>query len=161
MGNFLIMLILSAFIINGSLALIAILFHYEVLFRLGKNLPKVAHLAPRFRVLLGVGAIFIAHVFEIWLFALGYFFTLQFPMMGNLMGELSGHGLILDCAYLSFVTFTTLGYGEIVAQGYLRYLTGVEALTGFILITWSASFLFIEMQTYWDPRKSTHKNPPV
>ena len=67
---------------------------------------------------------------------------------------LSGHGILLDCAYLSFVTFTTLGYGEIVAQGYLRYLTGVEALTGFILITWSASFLFIEMQKYWTLSRS-------
>jgi hypothetical protein len=95
-----------------------------------------------------------AHVAEIWLFALGYFFTLQFPVMGGLVGELSGHGILLDCAYLSFVTFTTLGYGEIVAQGYLRYLTGVEALTGFILITWSASFLFIEMQKYWTLSRS-------
>jgi hypothetical protein len=37
-------------------------------------------------------------------------------------------------------------------DGYLRYLTGVEALTGLILITWSASFLFIEMQKYWGSR---------
>jgi hypothetical protein len=32
-------------------------------------------------------------------------------------------------------------------------LTGVEALTGLILITWSASFLFIEMQKYWTNAK--------
>jgi len=81
-------------------------------------------------------------------------FYLAVPCHGGLVGELSGHGILLDCAYLSFVTFTTLGYGEIVAQGYLRYLTGVEALTGFILITWSASFLFIEMQKYWTTYKS-------
>lgn len=143
------MLLITAFVINGSLALLAILMHYEALFQLDKYLPRLAHIAPRFRVLIGVGAIFMAHVFEIWLFALGYFFTLQFPAMGGLVGSISGHGILLDCAYLSFVTFTTLGYGEIVAQGYLRYLTGVEALTGFILITWSASFLFIEMQKYW------------
>jgi hypothetical protein len=149
------MLLITAFIVNGALALIAILLHYEVLFQLAKNLPKLAHIPPRFRVLIGVGAIFMAHVLEIWLFALAYFFTLQFPAMGGLVGNLSGHGILMDCAYLSFVTFTTLGYGEIVAQGYLRYLTGVEALTGFILITWSASFLFIEMQNYWTVSKST------
>ena len=148
------MLLISAFIVNGSLALVAILMHYEALFQMDKNLPRVAHIAPRFRVLIGVGAIFMAHVLEIWLFALGYFLTLQFPVMGGLVGNLSGHGTLLDCAYLSFVTFTTLGYGEIVAQGYLRYLTGVEALTGFILITWSASFLFIEMQKYWTVNRS-------
>ena len=148
------MLLIVALIVNASLALLAILLHYEALFQLDRLLPRLAHIAPRFRVLVGVGSIFIAHVLEIWLFAIGYYLTLQFPMMGGLVGNLSGHGILLDCAYLSFVTFTTLGYGEIVAQGYLRYLTGVEALTGFILITWSASFMFIEMQKYW----TTYKN---
>lgn len=148
------MALISAFVINMFLAFIVILLHYEALFQLDKHLPRVAHIAPRFKVLLGVGAIFFAHVVEIWIFALGYYATLQFPSMGRLVGELSGHGILLDCAYLSFVTFTTVGYGEIFAQGYLRYLTGVEALTGLILITWSASFLFIEMQKYWTSNKS-------
>ncbi|OYW78615.1 MAG: ion transporter [Polynucleobacter sp. 32-46-5] len=143
------MLLTFAFIANSLLALIAILLHYEVLFQLDKYLPKVAHIAPRFKVLLSVGVIFLAHVLEIWIFALGYYATLQFPLMGGLVGEISGHGALLDCAYLSFITYTTVGYGEIVAQGYLRYLMGVEALVGLILITWSASFLFIEMQKYW------------
>jgi hypothetical protein len=154
MGDNLPMLLITAFIANGLLALIVILLHYEVLFQLDKNLPRVAHIAPRFKVLLGVGVIFIAHVVEIWIFALGYYITLQFPAMGTLVGELSGHGILLDCAYLSFITFTTVGFGEIVAQGYLRYLTGVEALTGLLLITWSASFLFIEMQKYWTVYKT-------
>lgn len=143
------MLLTFAFIANTFLALIVILLHYEVLFQLDKYLPKVAHIASRFKVLLGVGVIFLAHVAEIWIFALGYYVTLQFPLMGSLVGDVSGHGALLDCAYLSFITFTTVGYGEIVAQGYLRYLMGVEALIGLILITWSASFLFIEMQKYW------------
>ncbi|CAM3722422.1 potassium channel family protein [Polynucleobacter antarcticus] len=147
------MLLISAFIVNGLLALIATLIHYEVLSQLDKYLPRVENKAPRFKVLIGVGVIFMAHILEIWVFALGYFATLQFPQMGSLVGELSGHGVLLDCAYLSFITFTTVGYGEIVAQGYLRYLTGVEALTGLILITWSASFLFIEMQKYWTTNK--------
>ena len=32
----------------------------------------------------------------------------------------------------------------------LRYLTGLESLTGLVLITWSASFLYLEMTRYWD-----------
>jgi hypothetical protein len=149
MGDNLTMPLTFAFIANSLLALIVILLHYEVLFQLDKYLPKVAHIAPRFKVLLSVGVIFLAHVLEIWIFALGYYATLQFPLMGSLVGEISGHGALLDCAYLSFITYTTVGYGEIVAQGYLRYLMGIEALVGLILITWSASFLFIEMQKYW------------
>lgn len=154
MGDNSIMLLTFAFIANTFLALIVILIHYEVLFQLDKHLPKLAHIAPRFKVLLSVGVIFLAHVIEIWVFALGYFTTLQFPLMGSLVGQASGHGDLLDCAYLSFVTYTTVGYGEIVAQGYLRYLMGVEGLIGLILITWSASFLFIEMQKYWTASKT-------
>jgi hypothetical protein len=71
------------------------------------------------------------------------------------LGSVSDHGLLLDSAYLSFITFTTVGYGDVVVDGYLRYLTGIEALTGLILITWSASFLFIEMQKYWDEKNSS------
>jgi hypothetical protein len=32
----------------------------------------------------------------------------------------------------------------------VRFLAGMEALSGFVLITWSASFTFLEMQRYWD-----------
>jgi hypothetical protein len=143
------MLLLTAFAVNSLITLLVFLLHYEVLFQLGRGLPRVRNIAPRFRVLFGVGIIFLAHVIEIWIYGAGYYALLQFPDMGKLVGELSGHGLLLDCVYLSFVTFTTVGYGELVAEGYIRYLTGIEALAGLILITWSASFLFIEMQKYW------------
>ena len=148
------MLLTFAFVFNSVLVALAILIHYEVLFLLDKKLPKIAHLPSRFRVLIGVAVIFFTHVIEIWLFALGYFVTLQFPDMGQLVGVTAGHGVFLDYVYLSFITFTTVGYGDFVAQGYVRYLTGVEALVGLLLITWSASFLFLEMQKYWTDSKS-------
>lgn len=148
------MLLTFTFLANSLLALIVILLHYEVLFQLDKYFPKVAHFVPRFKVLLGVGVIFLAHVLEIWVFALGYFIVIQFPTMGSLVGEVSGHGTFFDCVYLSFVTYTTVGYGDIYAQGYLRYLMGIEALLGLILITWSASFIFLEMQKYWTVNKT-------
>lgn len=138
-----------AFIFNTLLVILAILIHYEVLFWMDKKLPRIAHLPPRFRVLVGVGVLFLTHIVEIWLFGIGYYFTLQFEGMGHLIGQGAITGEFLDYIYLSFITFTTVGYGDIVAQGYVRYLTGVEALTGLLLITWSASFLFLEMQKYW------------
>jgi len=70
-----------------------------------------------------------------------------------LVGDVTSHGQLLDAVYLSFVTFTTVGYGDLIANGYMRYLTGVEALTGLILVTWSASFLFVEMQKFWTINK--------
>jgi hypothetical protein len=147
------MLLAFAFIFNTLLALLVILIHYEVLFQLDKQLPKVSHLPARFKVLVGAGVIFMAHIVEIWVFAFGYLLALQLEGMGGLTGTVSNHGALLDSVYLSFVTYTTVGYGDVVAHGYLRYLTGVEALLGLLLITWSASFLFLEMQKYWTSSK--------
>ena len=147
------MLLTLAFVFNTLLALLVILIHYEVLFQLDKRLPRVSHLPARFKVLAGAGVIFMAHIIEIWIFALGYLLALQFDGMGGLTGEASGHGPLLDYVYLSFITYTTVGYGDVVAHGYLRYLTGIEALLGLLLITWSASFLFLEMQKYWTASK--------
>jgi uncharacterized membrane protein len=72
------------------------------------------------------------------------------PGFGTLMGRFD-NGL-MDCVYFSFVNFTTLGFGDIVATGDIRFLTGLEALTGFVLITWTASFMFIEMEKQWKDR---------
>jgi hypothetical protein len=55
----------------------------------------------------------------------------------------------MDCVYFSFTTYTTIGFGDITPEGNLKYLTGLQALTGLVLITWTASFLFLEMQKYW------------
>lgn len=67
-------------------------------------------------------------------------------------GEIVTKGQVglLDCAYFSFSTFSTLGYGDVVATGPIRYLVGLEALVGLVLIGWTTSFLFMEMYEYWN-----------
>jgi hypothetical protein len=149
------MLLLTTFVLNALIALGVIVFHYEVLYKLNIAMPKIRHIHVRYKVLVAVAVIFVAHIIEIWIFAIGYYLMLHFPNLGSFVGTISDHGLLLDSVYLSFITFTTVGYGDIVVDGYLRYLTGIEALTGLILITWSASFMFIEMQKYWN---SNHSN---
>lgn len=141
------------FVLNALVAPLAIVFYHEVLYRLNNAMPAIKHIHACYRVLIVVGMIFIAHIIEIWIFALAYYFMLKFPNLGSVTGAASDHGLLLDSVYLLFVTYTTVGYGDIVVDGYLRYLTRIEALTGLILITWSASFLFIEMQKYWGSRE--------
>ena len=73
------------------------------------------------------------------------------------IGHFIGHfnGSLLDCAYFSFTTYTTLGFGDIQPVAGVRYLTGIESLTGLLLITWSASFLYLEMQRYWTRKDVT------
>ena len=109
---------------------------------------KVMH---RFRVVLAVCGALMAHALEVWVFAFAYYFM----DMKNSNAFLEGafNGSIQDCVYFSFTTFTTLGFGDILPVGDMRYITGVESLTGLVLITWSASFIFIEMQQYWKTEK--------
>ncbi|WPC04166.1 potassium channel family protein [Pseudomonas benzenivorans] len=139
----------SVFVVNSLVVVAAVVIHYEFLSRLSVLLPrlKVRH---RLRIVLGVCGALVAHAVEVWLFAFVYFFTHRAEGWGRLAGSFDGS--LLDCVYFSFTTFTTLGFGDIQPYGELRYLTGIEALTGLVLITWTASFLFVEMQRYWGTR---------
>lgn len=126
-----------------------VLLHYETLSWLHRRLPKM-HGPRQQRVLRLIFAILALHSAEIFLFALGYLALLQDPRYGSLEG-ISSVGLV-DCGYFSAVVFTTLGLGDIVPHGPIRILVGPQSLVGFVLITWSASFTFIEMQRYWNDR---------
>jgi len=54
----------TVFIFNGVVIGIAVLVHYEALYRLALLLPKL-RIPPRFRVLVGVAGAFMAHVAEV------------------------------------------------------------------------------------------------
>ncbi|MFW5451230.1 MAG: ion channel [Methylophagaceae bacterium] len=137
------------FILISVLVSLTVIIHYEVLYQLAKKLPNVA-IKPRYRVLVGVFAILFAHITEICLFAIGYYLMISVDGFGSLTGNFNQS--LLDCSYFSFTTYSTLGFGDIEPSGHIRFLTGFESLTGLVLITWSASFLFLEMQKYW-PKK--------
>lgn len=136
-------------LLNSILVCAAVIIHYEVLYQLAVRLSTLSIL-PRYRVLLGVFAILIAHTIEIWLFALAYYLMINIDGFGSLSGNFNQS--LLDCSYFSFTTYTTLGFGDVEPTGHIRFLTGLESLTGLVMITWSASFLFLEMQKYW-PKK--------
>jgi hypothetical protein len=44
--------------------------------------------------------------------------------------------------------YTTLGFGDLAPRGAIRFLTGTGAISGFLLISWSASFTVLEMQRF-------------
>ena len=140
---------IKVFFLNSLVVAIAVIIHYEFLFQLSSLIPKMK-IKHRFRIVLGVFGALTAHAAEIWVFAFAYYFMHQSQGWGNLEGNFTGS--LMDCVYFSFTTFTTLGFGDIEPTGDLRYLTGIEALTGLVLITWTASFLYFEMQRFWDSK---------
>ncbi len=141
------MQLVYAFIYNSLLVSAAVMIHYAFLYQIVKILPKLKF-AHSIRIIFGVFGALIAHVIEIWVFSLGYFFMVHGSGWGSLEGNFEGS--LLDCVYFSFTVFTTVGFGDIEPLGYVRYLTGIESLAGLVLITWTASFLYLEMQRYWE-----------
>mgnify|MGYP000344956457 CR=1 FL=1 len=139
------------FLVNSLIVALAVLVHYEFLYRLAHSIPKI-NVRHRFKLLIAVFGTFIAHVIEIWLFAIAYYYMHKAEGWGELSGNFTGS--LLDCGYFSFTVYSTVGFGDIEPMGSIRYLTGIESLTGLMLIAWSASFLYLEMQRQWAVKPS-------
>jgi hypothetical protein len=139
-------IILVALFLLGATVLI----HYEVLRITGKLLPDLP-IRARQRVLVVIIACLIGHILEVGLYAIAYATLLQFPQFGAIEGLFDGTAT--DFFYFSLTSYTTLGIGEIHPVGPIRMIAGLEALNGFLLITWSASFTYLMMQRYWHPER--------
>ena len=138
---------ITVILVNLFVIGLAVMIHYEFLHQVTGLMPRVK-IPHRFRIVMGVFVALTAHAVEVWIFAISFFLMHEADGWGYLEGNFAG--TLMDCVYFSFTTFTTLGTGDIVPHGDLRYLTGLESLTGLVLITWSASFLYLEMTRYWD-----------
>jgi len=139
--------VIAVFAVNMFVISLVVMLHYEFLHQITLVMPKL-QLRHRFRIVLGVFVALTAHAVEVWIFALSYYFMHHAEGWGTLEGNFDGS--LMNCVYFSFTTYTTLGFGDIAPHGDLRFLCGLEALTGFVLITWTASFLYLEMTRYWD-----------
>ncbi|MGL6289161.1 MAG: potassium channel family protein [Silanimonas sp.] len=125
----------------------AVLLHYEGLNLLSRRLARRHESQRRRKVLFGIFGVMALHVAEIWLFGLAVWGVLQYPETGSVAGV---HQVgLFDAVYLSAVTFTTVGFGDLTPVGPIRFLSGTTALTGFVLIAWSASFTYLEMERFW------------
>ena len=123
--------------------------HYEILSHCKRYLMKLSERRRR-RVLILILIILVAHSIQIWLFGLGYYVLLDVFNAGDLtvVAGLS-IGSMFDYVYYSAMVYTTVGFGDMAPIGPIRFMTGMEALLGLVMITWSASYTFLEMQRDW------------
>ena len=113
---------------------------------LGSNTPKL-NLPSQTQVLVIVFVLFFAHIVEIGLYGVTYNWSVSALDLGEFKGEAVNDAM--SYLYYSGVIYTTLGLGDIQPAGHVRFITAMEALNGFFLITWSASFTFIAMGRLW------------
>ena len=65
---------------------------------------------------------------EVWLWAVAYILTGSFDHFDTAL-------------YFSTVTFSTLGYGDVLPHPEWRLFTSLEGVNGFLLIGWSTAYL--------------------
>lgn len=139
--------------ITALTVLACIFIHYEALYGLSKLLPCIHFLPNRMKLMVAVVGVFLAHTVEVWVFAFAYVLLVHGFGIGGFAGLIESGTpwfmLVDDYVYFSVVAYTSLGFGDIHPLGPARLLAGVEALTGLLLIGWSASFTYLMMEKYW------------
>lgn len=125
----------------------SVLVHYEGLSLLSVRLAAKGRMPRRRKVLFAIWAILFLHIIEIWIFGGICWLLMQWPACGYIAGADPIN--LTNAFYLSATTFSTLGFGDLAPVGAVRFLIGTESLVGLVLITWSASFTYLEMEQFW------------
>lgn len=128
--------------------ILSVVAHYEGLRLMSDKIkPHISQKRPT--IVLMILWLMLLHIIEIWIFGFTYYSLLNAGDFGHFEGvPIEG---FLDCVYFSATVFTTLGFGDIVPFGPIRFITGTEAVAGLTLITWSASYTFLQMTKIWHP----------
>ena len=104
--------------------------------RFGES-AKTGQPPPSWRILIGTIVVLTGlHTMQVIVWALAFLYMLPENVLRTFE----------EAVYFSFVTFTTLGYGDITFEGVWRILSGIEALNGVLLIGWSTALLFVVVQ---------------
>jgi hypothetical protein len=137
---------LAATIACMVMVLMTVSIHYEGLQLVSQALERF-RLRRRRAMLLVIFALFALHILEVWLYAGAFRVLALLADGGQFRGEFDN--LWSDFLYFSLTSYTSLGIGDVYPQGAMRLLTGIEALNGLVLITWSASYSYLVMERLW------------
>ena len=135
-----------AILITALCTVATVLAHYEALIALIKRGRSFSEYGRR-HILTLVFGLLASHLVGMAIFGVGIFALLQFPEAGFLSG--ASDESLMECIYFAAISYSTLGYGDVTPQGPVRLIAAITSLTGFMMITWSASATFLEMQRRW------------
>ena len=126
------------------LPLLSVGLHYELLV-LASSVVRAATGSARVGVALAVLLALLAHLIEVVAFGAGWLLLIRAGIV-----ELSvAAPTLMEVIYFSGAVYTSLGFGDIVPVTNGHLLVVVEALTGLVLIAWTASFTLYQMRENW------------
>ena len=91
--------------------------------------------------------IFASHTICIWLYGTTYYVMVEHFNMGGWQDAVDVH--FLNYIYFSAESYSSLGINDLIPKDSFRFLAGVEALNGLVLIGWSVSSTYIAMEKFW------------
>ncbi|MXZ72213.1 MAG: two pore domain potassium channel family protein [Acidobacteria bacterium] len=131
------------------LSLITVGLHYEALVFISFFVRKVWK-SRRVGVALAVTLALGAHITEVGVYSVAWYLLIDAGAV-----ELAHFDMevfeptLLDIFYFSGTVYSSLGFGDIVPVRGGHVLAVTESVTGLVLIAWTASYTFFEMQTHW------------
>ena len=141
---------INQLMIGASLIVVTVLIHATCLELILKGYVAVkTDLEVRWRIVtfaIVILAIFAAHVFEIWVWAIFFFFIEEIHTFEAAL-------------YFSTSSFTTVGYGDITLSDEWRLLGSVESANGMILFGWSTAFIFAIVRKIYEHVYSGLESP--
>lgn len=113
--------------------------HYAGLYSIARLIKKVGtenYSMPPLIIFL----IALLHLVEILVYAVVYYVLHVFTNDGGFTQKFDP--IFLEYVYISGSSYTTLGMSEFYPTGAFKFLTMSEALNGFMMLTWSATFFY-------------------
>ncbi|GAB6196353.1 potassium channel family protein [Lysobacter xanthus] len=136
----------------GIAVAMVLVLNFEGMVRLGRMYNRhrrdnggPVHRNKILRLVFGLVAL---HTASIVIFGAGYWALMHVPGAGGIDGA-SHHASMFDAFYMSAMTYSTVGFGDLTPKGPIRWLAGTESLIGLMMVAWSASFAFMEMSRHW------------
>ncbi|MEE9423851.1 MAG: ion channel [Methylococcales bacterium] len=131
-------MIFLAWILAFIISTFVITFHVSALNKATPLISQIGSQKSFYKKLLITSYILLIHFAEIIMFGILFFMLVKIDGAGEVIGA----EYIRDYFYFSAANYTSLGYGDLYPQGYIRIFSGVEALVGLIMIGWTAAFTF-------------------
>lgn len=141
--------LLMDIVISAFMVVLTTMIFYEVLRYVWRKLPH-QKVKPRQRIIFVVLAIFFAHTLCVWSYGTLYYLMVEYFNVGSFRSLTPENTDYLEYVYFSAEVYSSLGLGDLVPEGPFRFITGVEALNGLVLIGWSVSFTYLAMEKFWN-----------
>ncbi|MBU1605819.1 MAG: potassium channel family protein [Alphaproteobacteria bacterium] len=132
---------IAALLVGFVLFAISLYFHMWML-RGAKALSPPGKEPRHLRVLAGSSLVLASHLVIAGIFA-GGMYVASLWGLGALEQDVIDSWM--DYYYFALITISTVGLGDILPAGHMRAISGIAALTGFLMISCTAQYLYQTM----------------